>query len=146
MMAQRSFMPEEFQLGCPSIDTQHELIFAMYHELLTSQQQEAECYDLETVFLGLNGYAATHFAHEEQLMRRSGFPGIEAHVHEHRVLGQDVALLRGRFVQAKSVDEANAIAGEVAVFLHDWLTHHIAEVDRELCLYLQEHAPTSHEV
>lgn len=145
-MEMRNFMPDEFRLGCPSIDTQHELIFAMYHELLDSQDAGEGSYELETVFLGLNGYAATHFAHEENLMRASGFPGAEVHFFEHRALAQQVGLLRGRFVQAKSPDEARAIAGEVAVFLHDWLAHHIAEVDRELCQYLQERSQEASDV
>ncbi|MBF0271550.1 MAG: hemerythrin family protein [Magnetococcales bacterium] len=134
----RSRMPEQFRLGCPSIDTQHELIFAMYHELLRSQQQGEDSYELEFVFLSLNSYAGTHFRHEEDFMRACGFPGTEFHIREHRSLALQVGQLRGRFVLAGSQEEKRAIAGEVAVFLLGWLEHHIAEVDRELCEYLLE--------
>lgn len=135
-----SFMPAQYRLGCSSIDTQHELIFAIYHELLRSLDQGEDGYDLATVFLCLNGYTATHFKHEETFMRSTGFPGMEDHLHEHRSLVKQIGLFRERFANAGSAQAERAIAREVASFLLTWLEHHIAEVDRELCAYLLVYA------
>ncbi len=138
MLDNRMHMPEKYLLGCPSIDTQHELIFALANEMVYAQQQGEDSYDLEAIFLSLKGYARTHFQHEESFMQRIGFPGIENHLREHRALVQRVTALHESFEQASSQDEKREIGGTLAVLLRTWLEHHIAEVDRELCRYLEE--------
>ncbi|MEO5347356.1 MAG: hemerythrin family protein [Magnetococcus sp. YQC-9] len=135
-----SFMPDRYRLGCASIDTQHELIFAIYHELLRSVELEQDGYDMASVFLCLNGYAATHFKHEETLMRSAGFPGMEDHLHEHRSMVRQIGVFRERFLSAASAEAERVVAREVAGFLLAWLEHHISEVDRELCAYLLVYA------
>ncbi|MBF0340409.1 MAG: hemerythrin family protein [Magnetococcales bacterium] len=139
MLENNTFMPEAFRLGCPSIDTQHELLFAIYHELLRSLRVNDDGYDLQEVFLCLNSYVASHFKHEEDFMRATGFPGAAEHTREHQALARQVEQLRERFVRAGTPEGERTVANKVAEFLLDWLEHHIAQVDRFLCEYLLDH-------
>ncbi|MBF0183478.1 MAG: bacteriohemerythrin [Magnetococcales bacterium] len=136
MIGLTSMMPDKFRLDHPAIDMQHEVLFALYNELKISQENEEQAFDLGDIFLGLNGYVATHFLFEEELMAAFSYPESEQHHEEHRRLTENVANLHNRFKQAKFPQEKTQIANDVAEFLLTWLAHHIAEIDRYLVQHL----------
>jgi hemerythrin len=131
-------MPEQFRLHHPAIDMQHEVLFAFYNELIISQENKEQAFELGDIFMGLNGYVATHFLFEEELMDAFQYPETPAHLEGHRRLTEKVALLHNRFKQIKDPEEKQRIAQDVAQFLWDWLAQHIAEVDRNLVRFLNE--------
>lgn len=136
MIEQLSYMPEEYLIGHPAIDTQHEVLFVFYHEVLRTLQNGQDSYDLTDIFLGLNTYVLNHFKFEEDAMLETNFQGVTAHIEEHRWLKEQVVILNRRFVAAKDNREKYSIAGDIAAFLADWLKHHISEVDRQLADHL----------
>ncbi|WP_130470199.1 bacteriohemerythrin [Candidatus Magnetaquicoccus inordinatus] len=136
MIGQFIAMPDQFRLDHPAIDMQHEVLFALYNELKISQEDHEMAFDLGDIFLGLNGYVATHFLFEEELMAAFHYTDTAMHHEEHRRLSENVALLHNRFKQAKTLPEQQQIANDVAQFLLNWLAHHIAEVDRKLVRHL----------
>ncbi|MBF0096093.1 MAG: hemerythrin family protein [Magnetococcales bacterium] len=131
-------MPEQFRLNHPAIDMQHEVLFALYNELKISQENQEQAFELGDIFLGLNGYVATHLLFEEELMRAFHYPQVADHLEGHRRLTERVTLLHNRFKQVKDLQEKQRIAQDVAQFLWDWLVQHIAEIDRQLVKFLNE--------
>ncbi|MEO5352986.1 MAG: bacteriohemerythrin [Magnetococcus sp. XQGC-1] len=141
MIDQLTYLPESLRLGHLAIDMQHEVLFALYQELIHSLQNEGDGFELSGIFAGLNGYVSSHFQYEEELMRTSRYADSSstAHTAEHRQLTTDVVRLHQRFASAQGKDEEKAIAQEVATFLANWLSHHIAGTDRLFAAHLIEH-------
>ncbi|MBF0626640.1 MAG: hemerythrin domain-containing protein [Magnetococcales bacterium] len=129
-------MPEQFVLGHPTIDVQHEVLFALYHEVCHSLDGEEDGFDLGDIFLGLNLYLTTHLEFEEEAMEATDYPDIESHREGHRALTEGVLMLYGQFQSAAEPEESRIIARKIADFLYAWLENHIARVDRLLCRYL----------
>ncbi len=139
MSGQDNEMPERFRLGHPAIDMQHEVLFALYRELTRSLQQGNEGYGLSDIFMGLLGYVVTHFQYEEDLMSATHYPDFENHGEGHRQLTETIGVLYERFTNAHDKDAEKSVAQDVAVFLADWLAHHISETDRKLVHFLNTH-------
>jgi hemerythrin-like metal-binding protein len=89
---------------------------------------------IDEIIAALNGYADRHFAMEEDLMRRTRYPGIEAHVLEHKKFHLTVARLQKRHRSGLI-----ARSHEVVGFLQEWLKHHIAKTDRAYGPHLIRH-------
>lgn len=136
MIEQDNYMPEEYRIGHPAIDTQHEVLFIFYHEVLNTLQCNDDSYALEDIFHGLNMYISSHFKFEEDAMLATHYRGKTAHCKEHRLLKEQVGVLNGRFVAAKDKNEKDEIAQNIATFLADWLKNHIAEIDRQFVHHL----------
>lgn len=143
MIKQKNYMPEKYLIGHQAIDTQHEVLFVFYNELLHSLNNPETGYNLADIFMGLNEYVATHFRYEEEAMVTAHYDDDIAHCEEHRQLTNDVGQLQGRFRSAKNQDEEKTVAYDVARFLADWLEHHIAEVDRKLVQFLNNQSALS---
>jgi hemerythrin-like metal-binding protein len=76
-----------------------------------------------------------HFAHEERLMRAHGYPGLDAHLAEHRALTEKVVAFQSEFENGKAL-----MTVQLLNFLKDWLQHHIAESDQKYAPFLKERA------
>ncbi len=136
MIGEDVVMPEQFVLGHTLIDIQHGLLFAIYDELLRAIDGGENSFQLDHVFSGLNAYVNLHFGQEEALMDEHAYPGIALHEAEHKILTEGVAALKNKLDAVQSAEAEKEIAKEIARFLYDWLTGHIAKVDRELCAFL----------
>jgi hemerythrin len=77
-------------------------------------------------------YTSEHFQAEEQFMRELGYPGLGPHMAQHAALVE-----KAHDLQAKH-EQGAANAMEVTIFLADWLTHHIDEVDMEYVAFMRE--------
>ncbi|MBF0190674.1 MAG: hemerythrin domain-containing protein [Magnetococcales bacterium] len=140
MMDSQQNMPETFRLDYPLIDVQHEVLFALYHEVRLALGGEEEGFDLGDIFSGLNLYVETHLAFEENAMLATGYPQLDTHRVGHQALRDGVGGLYARFLRASEPQESRQVAGQIADFLYVWLEEHIARVDRDLCRHLKEHA------
>ena len=76
-------------------------------------------------------YTCYHFAHEEQLMERIGYPGYGQHQQEHRELRSRV-----REMQDRAASGEMTMTIDVAQFLMEWIKHHIIASDRRIGNYM----------
>lgn len=113
----------KYETGIEEIDSQHKNLFAAINHL-------AECFRARKTESGaaqaltfLNDYTKEHFDTEEEFMRVVGYPMLSHHRVEHNELLAKVQNLRIR------QDEGFLITAEVAIFVADWLAHHIGEAD-----------------
>jgi hemerythrin-like metal-binding protein len=115
-----------YKIGHDEIDSQHEELFRLANNFLNAKDKVR----LTECAMGLFRYTRTHFQHEEDLMKRIGYPAIEMHLAQHTEL---ISLLS---------DVANNIADEsldmqdLEFFLSAWLIGHIGSSDAKLAAYV----------
>lgn len=118
--------------GVRRIDEQHRGLVALFNELEHAEGTGPE--DVRRVLDTLTDYVASHFAMEEDLMRREGYDAdaVRRHVAEHHSL---TARTREQVLayRAGELDSVEPLVG----FLQQWLTHHISEVDGLLAAHVR---------
>ena len=116
---------QEYSVGIPSIDAQHQNLFAIARELhaaMSSGQGRA----VSGRILGrLIQYTGAHFGHEERLMRVSGYPELDRHKEQHVALTRQVLQFQKDFEAGRV-----AITVQLLQFIKQWLEHHIQESDK----------------
>lgn len=116
----------EYSVKIPTIDAQHQRLFALagnLHEAM-AQGKGTEC--LETALSQLIDYTKEHFAAEERLMRMHNFAGLEAHKREHEKLATQVVELQARFRRKETF-----LTLDLMRFLKSWLSEHISRSDQK---------------
>ena len=74
-----------------------------------------------------------HFSHEERLMLKYGYEGMEEHKAEHRELITSVKKLQQEILQG-----GKPVSDKDIEFLEHWLTEHILTADMRLGTYLSQ--------
>ena len=124
---------ESLKTGHAVVDRHHQELFQLVNALndaiLTKQGRAAVdgCLD------ALAQYVAKHFAAEEGLMQKAGYPETAAHQAEHRKLTAEATK-----VIADYKSGALVLSATLAMFLVNWLNHHIREVDRRMVAYVRD--------
>ncbi|BCG46705.1 Hemerythrin domain protein [Citrifermentans bremense] len=118
-------------VGIQEIDRQHK---HLVQSLNRAYDEFREGKEIELAFLQeLIDYAARHFSCEEQWMKKTGYPKLEAHREEH-------AHFTGRVVEFKKELKGNGkVSVELLWFLCNWVTHHIGETDVEFGRFFDVH-------
>ncbi len=126
----------ELSVGIELIDAQHRELYArLDHFLATAAAGRVD--ELLDLLHFLAGYIEEHFRTEEELMRSSGYPDLDAHVAEHGSFHELFATLVARF--ARYGDDARVTEfarREVCT----WLEAHVCTTDRVLAEWLRAHA------
>lgn len=120
-----------YSVGIASIDSQHRTLFALakaLHAAISTGQGKAAC---ARILERLIRYTATHFAHEERLMRLHAYPEFEAHKAEHDALTRQVLQFQSDLVQGQA-----PITVQLLRFLQTWLALHIQGSDKNYVPFL----------
>ena len=81
---------------------------------------------LDKILGNLSAYTREHFATEEELMRRAGFPGLAQHKAAHDAFVERVQ----QFQRSHQAGEVG-VTVELVSWLGDWVRNHVAREDRE---------------
>jgi len=121
---------DKLLLGIPSIDAEHRVLVKYAEDFREAINKKAGHDAVAHLFDRLLEYTTSHFAREEALMQKRGYPKMEAHVSEHRRITREVMELNRdkRYVFPASVDG----------FLEDWIINHINHTDRQYVEYLKK--------
>jgi len=122
---------DRYSVGIDRIDAQHQRLVDLINDLHAAMLAREGNSALDKILDGLAGYAVSHFATEEALMRKFAYPGYEQHKAEHDKLAAQVRLL-----VEKSRTERTALTPEVMMFLQRWLVGHIVNVDKRYSAHL----------
>ena len=117
---------ESFRVGDPEIDRQHQYLFALANKFLLAQDKLA----LMSCARDLFQYTRDHFAYEEDLMLRAGFPSYEAHVKSHQLLISRLNVL------SQQISDDKLDRNEMEGFIQHWALFHIPKADAKLADYL----------
>lgn len=124
---------DELSVGIEIIDKQHMILIRAINLLALAVQHNSSRDLMSEIFKTLVDYTDTHFAYEEELFDRFGYPETEDHKAKHRALLHRVLDLKKRWEAGES-----QIGAEVLKFLVDWLRNHILGTDKKYSGFLVE--------
>jgi len=114
------------------IDEQHQRLIDIINEMFDALKAARGKEAVEIVLPKLVDYTKVHFANEERLMQKHGYPGYVKHKGLHDTLTKKVVEYADRVKEGKST-----AAVELMDFLKNWLTKHIVGVDKKYSPYLK---------
>jgi hemerythrin len=115
------------------IDEDHRKLVNIFN-ILNRSVAEGESPDyLAAVLEELINCTVWHFSHEERLMLKYGYEGIEEHKAEHQELINSAKKLQQGILRADS-----PVSDEDIEFLERWLSEHILTADMRLGSYLSQ--------
>ncbi len=122
---------EKNELGIPIIDEQHRGIVSTINSFHYFIQEGRGDEVLEPTLATLENYTKIHFATEEDLMQRAGFPDLDKHKALHRTLMKRTTDISRESIYLKDPDMALR-------FLKEWWLGHINVEDRKYSPYVRK--------
>lgn len=125
---------QSFSTSIAAFDEQHKKLFAMVNELNEAMQHKRSKEAIGSVLQRLIAYTGSHFAEEEEVFRKTGYPEEAAHRRQHQDLVQQVVALQDKFNSGETL-----LTHEVIEFLQEWLVKHIKGTDSRYGAHLHKH-------
>jgi len=123
---------EEFSIGMPHIDAQHQELFRLAENLYKAMSAGQGKAALEATLDRLVRYTEEHFAAEERLMRLNDYNAQIAHKTEHQALTRQVRQFQADFEGGRTT-----MAVPVLQFVRTWLEEHIKGSDMKLANFVR---------
>lgn len=118
-------------IGC--IDAEHRKLVGLLNGLFRAMRTGKTDEPLKELLDELADYTRVHFANEECLMSRHGYPGYAAHKLEHERMTRKVQELQELLARGRI-----SLSIEVFQFLRNWLSNHILDIDQRYAPFLAE--------
>lgn len=122
----------KYSIGIDSIDEQHKELIALINKLNIAMAHGEAASVVASIFEGLANYTKVHFAYEEALFKKHGYPQSTEHLKEHQQLIKRVEQFKFEFEQ----DLSGAVSLELIQFMTHWLLDHILKSDRDYSPFL----------
>lgn len=122
---------DKFSVKIAQIDSQHKKLIDLVNQLSDAMAVGKGKEVLGPILDALISYTQVHFANEEKLMLAHGYPGLAAHVAEHRKLTTEVIQIQERYRKG-----GVGLTIPVLNFLNEWLTKHILNTDMQYSGFL----------
>ena len=123
---------DEFSTNVSETDQQHQHVFQalnQLHEILPRGERNEIGKQLDT-FVDL---VVLHFQTEERLMQQHNYPDYEPHKTAHeKIVKLFAELLKGFHEEGEGLSQASTI------FIKDWLTEHIPNLDKPYGPFLND--------
>lgn len=123
---------DDFSVGIPSIDEQHQELIALINGLNEARLKGFANEAVGPTLTRLLAYADRHFAYEEELFERTAFPLAQEHALEHQGFHQRILELQGQLAR-----QVNPSALELMDFMIGWLKQHMVGSDRKYTEHLK---------
>lgn len=124
---------EHYRVGNELIDTQHQELFARVANFIRVVQGEGSweerLAEVEKTLEFMQSYVIIHFADEEELQRKVGYPGLEKHAAVHANFRAEIEQLAARVAQ-EGFDEE--MMQEFAARVMTWLIMHVGKEDQRI--------------
>lgn len=112
------------------IDNEHKKLFALIDSFYNGIKDNSPRERLEQLIGGLVDYTKTHFANEENHMRRMNYPQLKEHQQLHQHFIDKTQNYYDRLKEGKLI-----LSIEVTNFLKEWLVKHIKGSDQQYVLF-----------
>lgn len=116
-----------YRLRIEELDHQHEELTVLLNALYAAYCSGAPRAETAKALDRLIPAVARHFRAEEKLMRRSVYPGLEAHAAEHSRLAKRVRAFQSEFRAGRA-----ELTDELIRSLADWLRDHMLVSDKRV--------------
>ena len=127
---------DTFSVQVRELDMQHRKLVEMLNDLYAAHERGDEQETIGSILRGLAAYTRVHFATEERMLARAGYPNLDTHQAEHAAFTRRI----GEFLRAFAIGQAD-LTTEVMAFMSDWLVDHILERDRAYSELLASKTP-----
>ena len=117
---------DRYATAIPVVDMQHRRLCDLINQLFLSMKSGGDKKTLAKSVDALIDYTRTHFATEEDLMRKNGYPDFDAHKKLH-----DQFVAQAKSYREKIQKGERLTPADVFRFLKDWLINHIEKKDRD---------------
>ena len=124
---------EGLSLGVDELDSQHRELFARFNELINACDAGTGADEAQRMLQFLNSYVAAHFAEEEELHHRYGYPDGSRHKEEHDAFVRELASLEQQFRAHGPTPRLVATTNQIVAV---WLIDHISRLDADFARYL----------
>lgn len=133
----RMIWDASLSVGVGALDEQHKQLFELLDEFQKASSEEREAALLGEVVGDLIDYTKIHFAFEETMLLKHGYPELGLHRDSHAKLAAQVEL----YATAANRG-AGPLGAELYFFLRTWLNGHIRGSDRRYGPFLNEQGVT----
>jgi hemerythrin len=126
---------QRLEIGVEEIDTQHQEIFRRFNDLLQACNSGKGKEEVVRFLDFLSSYVCTHFASEEKLQLRYGYPFHKEHRQAHQEFIRDLERLRSSLTQEGT---GLLLVVETNKTTISWLLNHISQMDKEFGEFLRD--------
>jgi hemerythrin-like metal-binding protein len=123
----------DVNLGANYFDEDHSALLEKFNSLIEALQVRDHALILSAIG-ALSEVASDHFSHEEQRMRKSGYPACDKHGLSHKKLLQSLSELSKK-ISRREVDTDFDVLAESS-FLEHWLIPHLTNDDQQFSEFL----------
>jgi len=116
-------------VGQGEIDGQHRELFERAGHFFAVRGAPDKVPQISAAFMYLDSYVRFHFAQEEKLMLRIGYPELVEHQGEHRDYIRRLDSVKSQF---ESEGDSAAVAMALDGLLRLWLVDHIGQADKRV--------------
>lgn len=116
---------DSYSVGVKEMDAQHRQLLELLEQLNESLKNGASEEVKEKIISSLIGFMVAHFAAEEKIMQKYGYPGLPDHHRTHADIAAKIKILNARHEKLSS-----AVNPEFMTFLRTWLVSHIQGEDQ----------------
>jgi hemerythrin-like metal-binding protein len=113
-----------YSVGVGQMDSEHQRLIDIINNLYSAMRSGRSKDAIGSILGELIDYTKTHFAHEERLMKESGYEGFDEQKRAHEALIKQVMDTQQKYL------EGTALGQEVMSFLKNWLINHIQGLDK----------------
>ena len=114
-----------YSVGHPNMDADHIVIASLINHIDDAKQSANDEQAVGTLLKILLQTAYAHFEREEQLLERCGYPHLDRHREEHRMVESQLDELYESYTRTPDP----ALSQEIMELLHFWLIEHIMKTD-----------------
>jgi len=123
---------QKFEVGIPSVDSQHRRLIQLTNALFDACMKDKETMDVEfrEVMKESVDYVLVHFKDEERLMLASKYDRFQEHKQKHELFIKTMLESVQEYKTGKKF-----VPNNFARFLRDWLLDHISISDKEFARF-----------
>ncbi len=129
-LSKRADLFRELRFGIKAVDQEHRTLFNLLGKVweltLEGKLEEAT----KTFTNTLLNYTRSHLKHEEEIMRKYGYPGVKEHTQIHEDILDKLQDMITKIRTGSQKDIEDGVA-----FIVDWLLNHIDKEDRKYADY-----------
>jgi len=123
---------QAYETGQPLMDAEHRLLVLLFRRLDVGIKTHESDATLKHMILEVRKYVDFHFVSEENLMRETDYPGIEAHMAFHTELLLELNARAARLTTHREYPD------DLLEFLSRWLVEHIANQDQDVARHVRD--------
>lgn len=127
---------KSYSVGVRMIDAQHKKLFEMLNELhkIAKGIDGENAEPLENIILILAAYVDFHFRTEEEYFEKFDYEKTKEHMTQHKFYADKIREFKEKYKKGEK-----GLAGELIIFLEDWIKYHIKINDRKYAECFHKH-------